>query len=210
MPPFALTRSAVAGLVYEIFAAAGVTPGPVPGHDPAIAAGHQAPAVLSLELQNYVEAELSAIRCLKETIPTATNSRRRKTPRARLDYAQGVHRTTPRASPLRRNRLGDDFAASDGEGWSAPELTPERGEIDVRTDADLGNVFQDEHRVTRIESQGESEGLGLSAGGWSGVGGTPGGDDPVSLEAYVAAQGHDAGFPRRPTHARDAGSGRPA
>ena len=59
-------------------------------------------------------------------------------------------------------------------------------------------------------NQGEPRGLGLSAGGWTGVGGTPGGDDPVSLEAYVAAQATLQDFLGGQLSARHAGSGRPA
>ncbi len=142
----------------------------------------------SLELQNYVEAELERNPLLERDDPDRNEQPAAQDAEGASDYAGSASDYAEGESGYAETGSGDDFAASDGEGWSAPELTPERGEIDVRTDADLGNVFQDEHPVTRIESQGELEGLGLSAGGWSGVGGTPGGDDPVSLEAYVAAQ----------------------
>src|SRR6476646_8307492 len=84
----------------------------------------------SLELQNYVEAELERNPLLERDDPDRNEQPAAQDAEGASDYAE--------------TGSGDDFAASDGEGWSAPELTPERGEIDVRTDADLGNVFQDE------------------------------------------------------------------
>ena len=57
------------------------------------------------------------------------------------------------------------------------------------TDSGIENVFQDERRSRAAETRSEQDGLMLSAGGWSGVGGgARDGDEDVSLEAYVASQ----------------------
>ncbi|PSC04063.1 RNA polymerase sigma-54 factor [Alsobacter soli] len=133
----------------------------------------------SIELVNYVEAEL-------ERNPL-------------LERAE-----EPEPAPERGEAAGDSFGepateagvAADAD-WAPAEMAPERGEIEDRQDTGFDNEFPDDAPVSEARSgAGETaDGLGLSAGNWSGVGG--GGRDPddeVNLEAFVAAQGslHDA------------------
>ncbi|MCP8938829.1 RNA polymerase factor sigma-54 [Alsobacter sp. SYSU M60028] len=111
----------------------------------------------SLELSNYVEAELE------------------RNPLLERDDAERPEGET-------------DAVPEAAEAGDPGEIAPERGEIDRGADVDLGNEFPDETPVSRAESAPEPDGLGLSAGAWSGVGPGGGGDEPSSLEAYVAAQ----------------------
>jgi RNA polymerase sigma-54 factor len=120
----------------------------------------------SLELANYVDAELERNPLLERADEP--------------DVREAAGEATG----------GDpsDAAAAGEADWSAAELVPERGEIDTAPDAGLDNVFQDD-RPAAGEARSEPEGLMLSAGGWTGVGGGGrDGDEDVSLESYVAAQ----------------------
>lgn len=130
----------------------------------------------SLELASYVDAELERNPLLE----------RAEEPGERPQSPAGED--------------GGDSSGEPGDGgdgqddWSPPEMRPERGEIETQPDSGVENVFQDE-ASSAPEPRPEPEGLMLSAGGWTGVGGGGrDGDEDVSLESYVAAQRslHDA------------------
>ncbi|MFO1149967.1 MAG: RNA polymerase factor sigma-54 [Alsobacter sp.] len=125
----------------------------------------------SLELANYVDAELERNPLLE----------RADEPGEREGAADAPGEAGAEA--------GESFAA-EREDWSPPEISPERGEIEVQPDSGTENVFQDEASVApEPRREAEAEGLMLSAGGWTGVGGGGReGDEDVSLESYVAAQ----------------------
>jgi RNA polymerase sigma-54 factor len=125
----------------------------------------------SLELANYVDAELERNPLLE---------------RADEDGREPAAETT---GPTHEPAAADHDTGATGEAeWSAAEITPERGEIDSSPDSGLDNVFQDD-RPSPQDQRAETEGLMLSAGGWTGVGGGGReGDEDISLEAYVAAQ----------------------
>ncbi|MHB2167260.1 RNA polymerase factor sigma-54 [Alsobacter sp. R-9] len=122
----------------------------------------------SLELMNYVEAELERNPLLE-----------------RADDPGGEAGGEPREDTGRESA---DEPVRSGD-WLQQDMAPDRGTIEGRLDTDLGNVFPDDRAPTPAEAKPAAEGLGLSSGSWSGVGGAPrDGDEDVSLEAYVAAQ----------------------
>jgi RNA polymerase sigma-54 factor len=131
----------------------------------------------SLELANYVDAELERNPLLE-----------------RADEPGEREAGGEAASEVAGE--GSEGVSAEREDWSPPEISPERGEIDVQPDSGAENVFQDEASVApEPRRETEAEGLMLSAGGWTGVGGGGReGDEDVSLESYVAAQRslHDA------------------
>ncbi len=140
----------------------------------------------SVELASYVEAELERNPLLERA--EEPDAREVAGERAEPDGERGgeAYETSPEAFDD-AGGAGLSDGAREGD-WGVAEIAPERGEIDVRADSGMENVFQDE-RPTPAESRSEQDGLMLSAGGWSGVGGgARDGDEDVSLEAYVASQ----------------------
>lgn len=124
----------------------------------------------SLELMNYVEAELERNPLLE-----------------RADDPGG-------ASETERGDAGSegpdpaDAGIRSGD-WLQTDMETERGTMEGRLGTDLGNVFPDDRAATPGEAKAPLEGLGLSSTGWTGVGGTQrDGDEDVSLESYVAQQ----------------------
>jgi RNA polymerase sigma-54 factor len=80
--------------------------------------------------------------------------------------------------------------AGPAEGdWLAKDLPVEAGEIEARLGTPMENVYDAEPAAAPARAQAETDGIQLSAGGWTGVGpgGRDGGED-VNLEAFVAAQ----------------------
>ncbi len=126
----------------------------------------------SLELMNYVEAELERNPLLE----------RADEPTGSIDSDRGE-------AAFEASAPDPGEAGVRSGDWLQSDMETDRGAMEGGLGTDLGNVFPDDRAATPGEAKAPQEGLGLSSGSWSGVGGSPrDGDEDVSLEAYVAAQ----------------------
>ena len=129
----------------------------------------------SLELSNYVEAELERNPLLE-----------------RAEEPDGPDRALEPGGDGGSEGGGESGSGPDDgprEGdWLATDMGAERSTIEDRMDSGLDNVFPDDRAPTPAERSSEPEGLGLSASGWTGVGGGGHDGEGVNLEAFVAAE----------------------